>query len=122
MASDMFTIADYRNREARDMSEKQLMAVVLRAARRLDWLVYHTHDSRRSAPGFPDILAIRKADRIGLPSEILVIELKAAMGNTTPEQDAWLDHFRAAGIEVAVWRPAQWVSGEIVARLARREG
>ena len=102
------------------MSEKVLMAWVLETARQLNWLVYHTHDSRRSEPGFPDLVMCRKAPMIGQPSELLVVELKTQQGRTTRQQDAWLDHFRSAGIETAVWRPAQCLDGTIVARLGRR--
>lgn len=122
MATNPSSITAYRAEQARDMLEEVLLANVLMAARRCGWLCYHTHSSRRSAPGFPDCICLRKADRIGHPSEILVIELKTERGQTTADQDAWLDHFRAAGIEAVVWRPADWLNGTITARLARKGG
>ena len=108
---------------AANMSEAELLELVRETAYRFNWLFHHNYDSRRSAGnGFPDLFLVRKAAMVGHPSEVLIIELKTAIGRTSRHQDAWLDHFRAAGIEVATWRPADWLSGAIVARLARREG
>jgi len=61
------------------------------------WLVYHTHDSRRSQPGFPDLVLVR--DRV------LYRELKAATGRVSAEQQVWLDRLERAGADAAVWRP-----------------
>ena len=108
---------------AANMSEAELLELVRETAYRFNWLFHHNYDSRRSVGnGFPDLFLARKAARVGTPSEILIVELKTERGRTTAEQDAWLDHFRAAGLEVAVWRPADWLSGAIVARLTRGEG
>lgn len=48
--------------------------------------VYHTHDSRRSEPGFPDLLAIRGG-------RLLAIELKVGRRQVTAEQREWLRLF-----------------------------
>ena len=123
MASSPSSVAAYHAARSRAMPEAELLANVIDAAERFGWLLFHCYDSRKSVgDGFPDCVLVRKAARVCEPSELLIAELKTERGRTSNEQDAWLDHFRAAGIEVAVWRPAQWVSGEIVARLARREG
>lgn len=45
------------------------MQSVVDAARLNGWLVYHTHDSRRSAEGFPDLVMLRL-------SRMVVAELK----------------------------------------------
>lgn len=65
-------------------------------ALRLDW--YHTHDSRRSVPGFPDLV-------IAGPGGILFAELKTLTGRVTKAQQHWLDILKGAGLEVHLWRP-----------------
>lgn len=50
---------------------------------------------------------------------IIAAELKSDRGSTTPEQDAWLEAFRAVGAEVYTWRPADWPA---VVETLRREG
>ena len=41
-------------------TEKEWQATVILTARTLGWTVYHTHDSRRSEPGFPDLVLARE--------------------------------------------------------------
>lgn len=67
------------------------------SARAAGWLAYHTHDSRRSEPGFPDAVFVRDG-------RIVFAELKAARGRVTPEQRAWLEALgKAAGGAVSVF-------------------
>jgi hypothetical protein len=65
------------------------------------YLVYHTYDSRGSAPGFPDLVACDG-------KRTLFIELKSPTGKLTPEQQVWIAMLEHAGQEVYVWRPADW--------------
>jgi len=87
------------------MSERQLQSAVVELAGWLGWMTYHTHDSRRSNPGFPDLVLVKG-------NTLLFVELKSAKGRLTPEQTEWL---RALGFvaSVATWRPCDWTSGEI---------
>lgn len=64
-------------------------------------LVYHTHDSRRSEPGFPDLVIVG-------PHGVLFRELKSATGYLTSEQVRWVGRLKAAGADVTVWRPGDW--------------
>ena len=39
------------------LNEKKFQSQVVRIAKVFGWLCYHTYDSRRSEPGFPDLSA-----------------------------------------------------------------
>jgi len=69
-------------------SEAAFQTQLVTHARRLGWLVYHTFDSRRSAPGFPDLILVRG-------DQLLAIECKSADGRVTDEQRTWLEAFDA---------------------------
>ena len=94
------------------MTEKQLQTVIIQLAELTGWLVYHTHDSRRSNPGFPDLVMARGP-------RIIFAELKSAKGKTRPEQVKWLAALSLAHGEVYTWRPAQWHDGTIETILGR---
>lgn len=83
------------------MSEAALLAAVRDLARLTGWLTYHTHDSRRSEAGFPDLTLVNVRQ-----GRIIFAELKTATGRTTPQQDEWLAALAAADCETALWRPA----------------
>lgn len=99
-------------RDARTVqqTEKEFQAAVVQLARLQGWLCYHTYDSRRSEPGFPDLVLVR--DRV------LFWELKGTNGKLSPAQVIWLDKLEAAGAEVDVWWPKDWKRIERV--LSRR--
>ena len=72
------------------------------AARLLHWAAYHTFDSRRSREGFPDWVLVRG-------NRLLFVELKSDEGTLSTAQAAWLAALeRVRGVEVWVWRPADW--------------
>jgi len=81
------------------MTERQLQEAIIAAARALGYLCYHVYDSRRSVPGFPDLVLLRG-------SRAIVYELKTERGRVRPEQHDWLAAFNAAGIPAKVIRPA----------------
>ena len=81
-------------------------AVVELARAECGWKVYHTYDSRRSAPGFPDLVLARQG-------VLLFWELKAAKGRATAAQREWLDALRATGANVDVLYPEDWPAIEI---------
>jgi hypothetical protein len=92
------------------MTEREWQAQVVDAARLMGWRVYHTHDSRRSAPGWPDLALVR--DRL------VMAELKTETGRVSPEQQQWLALLDAAGVETHLWRPSDL--DEVLAVLKRR--
>jgi hypothetical protein len=84
------------------VSEKGFQAAVVQLAKLQGWMAYHTHDSRRSEPGFPDCVLARAP-------RLILAELKRETGQLTEEQQAWLDELAGCGsVEVYVWRPADW--------------
>ena len=83
------------------MSEKRFQASVLELAQICGWHCYHTHDSRRSEPGFPDLVLVR-GDRL------LFRELKTDKGRMSPAQVQWIIELSGAGADVCVWRPHDW--------------
>lgn len=82
------------------MLEAEWQQQVLDVARLGGWLAYHTHDSRHSERGWPDVALLR-------PPRLVVAELKVGRRQVTPEQRVWLDELaRVPGVESYVWRPA----------------
>jgi hypothetical protein len=71
---------------------------ILTLAAAKGWAAYFTYDSRRSPPGFPDLVLAR--DRV------IFAELKTLRGRVRPEQLEWLERLRGAGAETYLWRPA----------------
>jgi hypothetical protein len=91
------------------VSEKAVMAAIRRVARREGWRTYHTHNSKRSEPGFPDLVLVK-------PPVVLFTEVKRAGEQPTLEQQRWLEALqRCTQVETYVWYPDDM--GTIVARL-----
>jgi hypothetical protein len=80
------------------VKERQWQAEVVRIARMFGWAVYHTHDSRRSEPGWPDLALVR--DRL------VMVELKTETGRLSDAQVQWIAMLTRAGVETYVWRPS----------------
>lgn len=84
------------------ISEKALLERIRHTAQLHRWRCYHTHDSRRSEPGFPDLVLVR-GDRL------IFAELKTDTGRITPAQLAWLTALeQCPGVQAHVWRPRDW--------------
>ncbi|WP_258069654.1 VRR-NUC domain-containing protein [Arthrobacter sp. SX1312] len=94
------------------LSEKDFQERVVQTAKLLGWMTYHTYDSRRSEPGFPDLVMIHR-----VRETILVRELKSMKGKTTLPQQQWLAAFALLGIDSGVWRPDGILDGSIVETL-----
>jgi len=96
------------------MSETELQEAIREAAELGGWLYYHTHDSRRSPAGFPDVVLVHPTRH-----ELVFLELKRSTGVATGAQIAWIEALRAAGPPDAwVIRPEDlnW----LLVRLTRR--
>lgn len=88
----------YQSRE----TEAAFQRDVIKAAKLLGWLAYHTTYSRFSARGFPDLVMIR-GDRM------IMAELKTQVGLVTSEQAKWIAAAqKVPGVIAAVWRPSDW--------------
>jgi hypothetical protein len=94
---------------AEPLSEKEFQSAVVKEAKRLGWRVYHTHDSRKSEAGFPDLVLLRGP-------RIMVAELKVGSNKPSADQLNWIEYFGDAGVENHVWYPTDWP--KIMERLA----
>lgn len=102
------------------MSEAELQTAVLQAAQLFKWRVHHckpaqTPDGKwltriAGHRGFPDLCLVR-------PPRVLFVELKSAKGRLSPDQTQWLQDLEKSGLEVAIWRPSDWLDGSITEEL-----
>lgn len=83
--------------------EHDFLGRVMALAHNRGWLMYHTHDSRRSQPGFPDLVLARPRQ------PLLLVELKTDQGKLTHDQEVWQSVTqRVTGVQAHVWRPRDW--------------
>lgn len=93
------------------MTENDLLVGTLDLLRLFGWRSIHVRAARTAhgwrtpiqgdGTGWPDVYAVRGPHAIAA-------ELKADRGRVSPEQTAWLDALRAAGVSVHVWRPVDY--------------
>jgi len=81
------------------MSEAELQSSVMESMMWMGWKVYHTHDSRRSNPGYPDLTAVKG-------SRHMFVEFKSEKGKVKPSQIEWLNALARAHDEVYLVRPS----------------
>mgnify|MGYP003134989332 CR=1 FL=1 len=92
------------NRYFRDTpikSEKEFLSRVLFEAELAGWeKTYHTFNSKRSTPGFPDLCMVRD-------NRLVFAELKMTKAKPTKPQQEWLEALGAVpGVEAYLWRPS----------------
>ena len=81
------------------LSERAFQRQVAELAELTGWRVYHTYDSRRSSPGFPDLVLVRAP-------RVIFAELKRERGRVTAAQREWADELgQCPGVEYYLWRP-----------------
>ncbi len=83
------------------VTEKSFMMTVIAYAKLHKWRVYHTHDSRRSEPGVPDLMMVREG-------VLVFAELKTDVGKVSSAQQEWLADLGETPNDVFVWRPSDW--------------
>jgi hypothetical protein len=88
------------------VTERELQDAVIQCAELFGWRVHHQKYSIQSARGWPDLFMAR-GDRA------IAVELKRDGRDPTAAQADWLAALNEACIIAAVWRPADWRSGEI---------
>ena len=78
------------------------MDTILQASALYGWLAYHTHDSRRSTAGFPDLVLVK-------PPHVLFLEVKRENGRLSVAQADWLAALWGCNeVQAAVVRPSDW--------------
>jgi hypothetical protein len=96
------------------LSEKEFQQQVIDLARLAGCLVYHTFDSRKSEPGFPDLVIV--SSDMARP---IFAEIKTEKGKLTMRQELWKAVLeQIPGVDYRLWRPSSWP--EIEALFARR--
>ena len=84
------------------VSERDFQRQVVELAELTGWRTYHTYDSRRSNPGFPDLVLVR-------PPRVVFVELKRERGHMTTTQRQWAEDLGdCPQVEYYLWRPSDW--------------
>ena len=91
-----------------EMTEKAFQAQVVAFLQDHGYLVYHTFDSRRCEPGYPDLDVVAGPKWRSCYIAHFYVELKREHGRITDDQQKWIDCLRAVGETVHVWRPSEW--------------
>ena len=92
------------------MTEKEFLAAVTELAGYTGLLVYHTYDSRRSDPGFPDLV-------LAGGRGVIFAELKTDHGELSTAQVTWKWRLLAGHCNWRLWRPRHLQSGLILREL-----
>ena len=84
------------------VTEADFQATILQAADLFGWWHYHVADSRRSRPGFPDLVLIK-------PPKVIFLEVKRETGRLTGYQAEVLSMLSDCSVvDAAVVRPSDW--------------
>jgi hypothetical protein len=92
-------------------TESDFQRKVEKLARDHGWMLYHTFNSERSEPGYPDLHFVH-TER----GESFFVELKTANGRASQPQVKWLLALQKVGHTVYLWSPNDWDEIERVLR------
>lgn len=87
------------------IAEKQFQQTIIDLAKINGWLTYHDYDSRRSTPGFPDLVLVGTGKRQG---RLIFAELKTQKGSLKTAQQTWINNLSETQAEVYIWKPEHW--------------
>ena len=96
---DMIDASDALKLDLNTTRERDFQHSVVELAELYGWMIYHTYDSRRSNPGFPDLVMVRD-------NRVIFAELKTMKGKVTKHQERWLEALAKTQVEVKLWRPS----------------
>lgn len=102
-----------RQRWFRSVPEAEVQRTLVDALDVFDYLSYHTHDSRRSRAGFPDLMAVHRWTHVAL-----AFEVKSELGQLSPDQWAWAEALTSSAIAYLVVRPSNLDDALELIRLA----
>lgn len=93
------------------ISEKEFQQEIIKLARLCGWRCHHHYDSRRSEPGWPDLVCVHETDYWRLPT--VMLEVKAERGRVSQAQEWWLErldkgHVLQDYLVVRLVRPSDW--------------
>ena len=84
------------------LTEAVWQGTIMRVLKDAGFMTYHTHDSRRSPSGWPDVAAIKPTG-----GTLYLCELKTETGIVSQAQAAWLEALGGCtGVVAEVWRPS----------------
>lgn len=94
------------------LTEAQLLSCVKDAARKFNWLTYHTYRSDHSEAGFPDLVLVRGAWTLFV--ELKGYDTKGRLGKVSATQEKWLAALHSAGQMALTWTPEMWFDDQIL--------
>jgi hypothetical protein len=86
------------------ISEAAFQQQIIDLARLTGHQVFHTYDSRRSEPGFPDLVIVKATLR-----RPIFAEIKTEWGKLSDHQELWKAILETIpGADYRLWRPSSW--------------
>jgi hypothetical protein len=101
----MDTITGQDIAEAQEWTEAKLQGWVRNTAIALGWLYYHTHRSKHSAAGYPDVSMVSPPSPYGIRRHIYAELKRSRKTKPSAQQTKWLNWLSGTGAEVYLWTP-----------------